>query len=275
MASNPGGKRQTLMKCTRKLVEAEDAEERLDHAKSLKLHGQLHHIVDDDAATVWSDVVQRLPPECLKFALNVAQDTLPHNANLSVWRREAGLSGLCKLCNQRQTLLHALNHCQVALELRRYNQRHDNVLQTITDELQKHCPPEYQMMADLPNTNYDFPSAAASTDLRPDLVMWSDSQQVMVLTELTVCFETNFVEASQRKKSKYQDLLEACMASGYTTELVSLEVGSRGFVNLPGFKRLFRFFSMSKKDKLTIIRRVSREALIQSHRIWTSCNKAN
>ena len=65
------------------------------------------------------------------------------------------------------------------------------ILQTINDELQKHCPPEYQMMADLPNTNYGFPSAAASTDLRPDLVMWSDSQQVMVLAELTVCFETN------------------------------------------------------------------------------------
>ena len=33
MAANPGGKHQTLMKCTRKLVEAEDAEERLDHTK--------------------------------------------------------------------------------------------------------------------------------------------------------------------------------------------------------------------------------------------------
>ena len=63
-------------------MEVEDAEERLDHAKSLKLQGQLYHIVDDAAATVWSDVVQRLPPECLKFALNAAQDTLPHNANL-------------------------------------------------------------------------------------------------------------------------------------------------------------------------------------------------
>ena len=35
-----------------------------------------------------SEVVQKLPSDGLKFVLNAAQDTLPHNANLSVWRRE-------------------------------------------------------------------------------------------------------------------------------------------------------------------------------------------
>ena len=89
-------------------------------------------------------------------------------------------------------MLHVLNHCQVALELRRYNQRHNNVLRVIVDGLQSLCPPQYQIMAGLPESTYDFPSTAASTDLRPDLVVWSDTQQVMVLAELTVCFETNY-----------------------------------------------------------------------------------
>ena len=110
--------------------------------------------------------------------------------------------------NQPQTLLHTLNHCQVALELRCYNQRHDSILQVIVDSLQSQCPPDYKITADLPNTDYMFPTNAASTDLRPDLVVWSDPQRILVLVELTVCFETNFVDASQRKQNKYQDLLE-------------------------------------------------------------------
>ena len=75
--------------------------------------------------------MQKLPPEALKFALNAAQDTLPHNANLAIWRRSEGLSSNCKLCGERQTLVHVLNHCQMALDLRRYNARHDAVLEVI------------------------------------------------------------------------------------------------------------------------------------------------
>ena len=53
-----------------------------------------------------------------------------------------------------------------------------------------------------------------------------------MLAELTVCFEANFEDASQRKIGKFQDLLEMCKANGYTTHLFTLKVGSSGFVNL-------------------------------------------
>ena len=272
MADDPGARRGTLTKRSKNLVVTEDNEKRLEHARSLVVQGQLHLLDDTNGASLWSDVVQALPPECMKFALNAAQDTLPHNANLSVWMKEAGLSDQCKLCNHRQTLLHVLNHCQVALELRRYNQRHDNILRVIVESLQNQCQPEYKITADLPNTSYNFPPTAASTDLRPDLVVWNDSQRVLVLAELTVCFETNFEDASQRKRNKYQDLLETCQASGYTTHLITLEVGSRGFVNFSGFQRFLKFFSFSRKDTLSLLKSVAREAIIQSHRIWTSRN---
>ena len=71
MAADPGAKYQTLMKCTKSLVATEDPEERLDHAQSLTLQGQLHHLVDDDTASLWPEVVKKLPPECMKFALIV------------------------------------------------------------------------------------------------------------------------------------------------------------------------------------------------------------
>ena len=119
MAAEPGAKRQTIMKHTKNRVTTEEMEERLNHAKSLATQGQLHHLVEDDSASLWSEVVQKLSPECMKFAVNAAQDTLPHNDNLSLWRRKDGLSSQCKLCNERQTLLRVLNNCKVVLQLRR------------------------------------------------------------------------------------------------------------------------------------------------------------
>ena len=117
MVADPGSSRKALTGQVKKEVKAVETAERLDHAKGLSSQGELHHLVEDDAATLWSETVQQLPPDCLKFVLNTAQDTLPHNANLAVWRRKEGLSSQCKLCGGRQTLSHVLNHCKAVLEL--------------------------------------------------------------------------------------------------------------------------------------------------------------
>ena len=99
-----------------------------------------------------------------------------------------------------------------------------------------------------PTTFYNhFLSTVASTDLRPDLVVRGDTQQALVLAELTVGFETNFVDASLKKRDKYQYLLETCTAKSYTTNLILLEVGSRGSINIRGFEQHFPF---SKGGKL-------------------------
>ena len=84
MADDPGAKHRAWAKRSRNLVATEDNKDRLAHAKSLIVQGQLHHLDDADGASLWSDVVQDLPPECMKFALNASQDILPHNANLCV-----------------------------------------------------------------------------------------------------------------------------------------------------------------------------------------------
>ena len=275
IATDPGARHQTILKRAKALVLTEGVEGQLDHAKSLTKQGQLHELVNDEAATLWSEVVQKLPPEGFKFTLNAAQDTLPHNPNLSVWRRGEGLSGQCKLCSQRQTLLHILNHCQVVLGLRRFNIRHDNMLKIIFDQLQHQCAQEFQIAADLPGSTYSFPSFVASTDMHPDIVMWSNAKQVMILVELTVCFETNLVDASLRKaKSIYQNLHEACTANGYSTSLVTLEVRSRGFLNIHGFQKLFEHFPLSKEEKISLLKYVTKEAILGSQRIWTARNRA-
>ena len=76
---------------------------------------------------------------------------------------------------------------------------------------------------------------------------------VAFLVELTVC---NFVDAAKRKTDKYQDLVEMCISDGFCTNLITLEVGSRGFLNIHGFRQLLDKFSLSNQGKIEILRLV-------------------
>ena len=68
-------------------------------------------------------------------------------------------------------------------------------------------------------------------DLWPDVVLWSPTQKSAILVELTVCYETNFEDVHRRKANKYKDLVEAGRSNGFDRSTVTLEVGSRGFLN--------------------------------------------
>ena len=66
--------------------QAEDVR-RETELKSLEKQGQMIRAATSDGASLWSKAVQSLPAEQMKFALNAAIDTLPHNANLHLKRR--------------------------------------------------------------------------------------------------------------------------------------------------------------------------------------------
>ena len=83
-----------------------------------------------------------------------------------------------------------------------YNIRHDSILSAITETVSRNIPQTTSMTADIGDT-YEFPHHIILTDLRPDLVWWNEAHKSITLVELTVCFETNFEEAAQRKTAKY------------------------------------------------------------------------
>ena len=206
----------------------------------------------------------------MKFALNAAVDMLPHNANLHLWHKRGDPT--CPLCTQNQTLLHILNNCPTARNLRRYNARHDAVLQEVSSAIVPKLPPSTTLTTDL-GEGYSFPLHITPTDLRPDLVWWDDTSRSLCLAELTVCYESNFEEAAKRKSAKYSDLAEQAELSGYSTTLLTLQVGSRGVPHYDSFKQLASATNMSAKELSLLLQKVTRAALMGSFTIWCSRNK--
>ena len=135
-------------------------------------------------------------------AINSAVDTLPHNTNLHLWRKRN--DDVCPLCGDRQTLIHVLNACLVALQARRYNYCHDTVLRKISAVVSDHILPTETLTSDL--SDYQFPHHIVPTTLRPDIVWWDDTKEKLSLVELIICFKTSFKGAAEHKQAKYLEL---------------------------------------------------------------------
>ena len=63
-----------------------------------------------------------------------------------------------------------------------------------------------------------------------------------------MCFETSFEEAAQRKKIRYGDIVEQARLSHYRVKLITVEVGSRGIVNMEGFLELEHELNIHKRE---------------------------
>ena len=140
--------------------------------------------------------------------------------------------------------------------------------------LQRSYPPTTKFTADLEAT-YHFPLHIVPTDLRPDMVWWDDSQKQLWLAELTVCFETSFEEARERKEVKYGELVSVTERAGYNTILITLEMGSRGIPHLPGFTSLAHELAISQRDLSSLLHQCCQAAITSSHKIWCTRNRLN
>jgi hypothetical protein len=148
------------------------------------------------------------------------------------------------------------------------------VLQEIVKAVVLYLPPSSSWTADISDT-YSFPTHIVPTDLRPDLVWWDSSKHSLCLVELTVCYDTNFEEASRRKLSKYEDLAEQARVRGYHTSVHTIQVGSRGVPDYDSFAKLADMLQIPDKELNNLLERVIRAALIGSFTIWCSRNRTS
>lgn len=86
----------------------------------------------------------------------------------------------------------------------------------------------------------------------PDIVWWSDKTKELWIFELTISYETVAEDSCRRKRVKYQDLVEAECEAGYRTELITLEVGSRGMETDSDFEMIRATFAVSRKDAVNL-----------------------
>ena len=59
--------------------------------------------------------------------------------------------------------------------------------------------------------------------------------------------------ADERKRAKYEELEQRAKQAGYTTNLITLEVGSHGIINMPGFQTIKEHLKIKEKAFTTML----------------------
>ena len=158
-------------------------------------------MIYDDSTEIkrWSNCTQNLSEADFKFFKKALQQQLATAANMHRWDRST--SNLCSLCNWVQTNKHILSNCSAPGPLARCTQRHDLILRALVDFLISALPSSSTVFSDLPGPN---PINQLFKSLRPDIAILSNNK--VTALELTVCHESNFKSAKERKLLKYKDL---------------------------------------------------------------------
>lgn len=288
----------------RKLVQKEvrvmEEDSRMVKAVGMKKQGSwMNWEAVRQRKVTWNDIWS-MEPNRLQFLLRSVYDVLPSPTNLAVWGLTEDPN--CKLCGKPANLEHILSSCSVALSEGRYTWRHDQILSVLADSLEKarkRPPPkdkrlkfinfvragerektgstgegrgllgtagDWQMRADL-KTRMQFPTEVASTNKRPDIVIWSPSSRQVIIVELTVPWEERMEDAYERKMGKYQELVADCQERGWRVWCFPVEVGTRGFVG-QSLWRALRVIGVIGLERRQLIGRLSREAEIASLWLW-------
>ena len=234
----------------------------------------------------------------IAFLLRSTYDLLPSPTNLHLWGKEE--NPFCKLCGKPANLEHILSSCQRALTEGRYRWRHDRVLRVMAREMEKevkksrpgqkkvvfipfvrsgeaakqkaeragllHSSPQWKMEVDL-DKRLVFPMQIVTTRLRPDIIIWSESPKMVVMVELTVPWEERMVEATERKRGKYQELVEQCQEQGWRTWCLPVEVGARGFAG-GSLWRTLKTLGITGRSRKNIIDSSCQEAERSSRWLW-------
>ena len=79
----------------------------------------------------------------------------------------------------------------------------------------------------------------------------------MILIELTVCFDTLYTAAKERKHAKYAELVASGRSAGYHCNLGTLEVRSRGFIAPDTVKVIKSLVQATKADFKPLVRAIT------------------
>ena len=236
----------------------------------------------------------------LKFLVKSVYDLLPTPSNKNKWY---GSEEVCKLCGGNGTLTHILSGCEVALAQGRYRWRHDQVLRQIAlcveakrrnhnNQLcrvekkiqfvkagEKRNPAERRLLGSYLDGANDwklhvdldrklkFPREVAVTNLRPDMLLVSESTKRIGLVELTVPSEERIEVSGELKKSKYAPLQEQGKVNGWNVNIWAVEVGCKGFP-AASMASFLKDIGIAGGERNLQLKKIGEEAMNASRMIW-------
>ena len=255
----------------------------------------------------WSSL-QKMEPLRISFLLRSTYDLLPTPTNLKQWGMTQ--DDICLDCGKsRATLEHILATCSNSLQ--KYTWRHNQVLKVLSEATKTQCEnislinttidedvrfvregtqpsakkpkgvraklleddSDWQALIDL-EERLVFPTHITITNLRPDIIIWSDRSKIVLIVELTVPWERNMEVANERKMTKYEVLKTECEDNGWRCCVFPIEVGCRGYIARSTMGYL-RGIGLSRKQQRETTRALETAAETASSWIWQTSRKPN
>ena len=126
---------------------------------------------------------------------------------------------------------------------------------------------DWKILMDTRQKQYQVPPNIASTSLRPDICVYSESTRKVCFVELTSPAEENIQIWKLKKREKYINLIEEAKTNGWKAMCRTMEVGARGFVSKTSLN-IFSILGFSSKEQTTIRKELTKVAIRCSHYIW-------
>ena len=121
------------------------------------------------------------------------------------------------------------------------------------------------------NGKLKIPSSITITDLRPDMVLISESTRQLGIIELTVPNENRIEVSGELKKAKYAPIAEEGTKKGWRVRMWAVEVGCRGFP-ARSLTVLLRDMGYTGKERKTLLSKIGSVAEEASRAIWSWSN---
>ena len=119
---------------------------------------------------------------------------------------------------------------------------------------------DWKVVADL-DKQLKFPQEVqVQTQLRPDLIMYSNSIKRIIWWELTCPSEERISESHELKLDRYANLQVDCQTAGWSCYNIAIEVGARGFV-AESLQRAATAIGFRGRAVRKLVREVGQEAL--------------
>ena len=217
---------------------------------------------------IWSDVQSNMPRNIFNFTVRYLNNSLATRKNLARWNLSQTFN--CSFCFHPESLLHVVAGRKTYLDEGRFTWRHNSALKFIANSFQSIVGST--LYVDLPG--FLSPCIITGDTFRPDILLVTKDKKLFVL-ELTVGFETNLNINSQRKKDKYQELLQALNSQFSSVKFVNLSVSCLGIFGLSAdsFIDMCKELEIDKSYLRFVIRKTSYIIIRSTYFIFCRRNK--